>query len=302
MATPFKIGQGSPANTFLAVWMAEEAGLFKANNLDMSIVPMTGGRESGPSFRAGLINLMHIGMSSVVRANTKGHDLVTIGSLSNVVRGDFFGAPGITTPEQLRGGIVGISSTGSETDSTTTLALRKIGLDRTDVTIKEVGSTRLRLVRNGEIQATTLGEPDRSAARAEGLPCLVELFASRIPWVYSGLVASRSYVAVNRPQVLAAMRAIIEGNALACKDAARAKAVLARELKISDLALLDQSYANFKEATPEFAAASLEGAENILSVLNIAGMSKNSTEYLDGSIHEDLKREGFLDEIARKYA
>lgn len=301
MATSFRIGQGSPANTFLAVWMAEEAGLFAANGLDMKVVPMTGGSEAGPYFKRGMIDLMHIGMSSVVRANAAGHDLVTIGSLSNVIRGDLYAAPGITSPEKLRGGIVGISSAGSETDSTTTLALRKIGLSRSDVTIKEVGSSRLSLLRKGEIQACTLGEPDRSSAKAEGLPCLLELFASRIPWVYSGLVVSRGYLKTNRPAVLAAMQAIVEGNTIACTDATAAKAVLARELKITDPEVLEQSYANFKEATPEKAEPSREGAVNILSVVEIPGMTRNPDDYIDMSIHEELRNSGFLSGIAKLY-
>ena len=30
---PFRVGESSPANTFLAIWMAEDAGFYAANGL-----------------------------------------------------------------------------------------------------------------------------------------------------------------------------------------------------------------------------------------------------------------------------
>ena len=83
--TPFRVGEAAPVNTFFAIWMAKDAGLYEANGLDVEIVRVVGGKESGPDLGTGRIHLMHIGMSSVVRANAAGGNLVTIGSLSNVM-------------------------------------------------------------------------------------------------------------------------------------------------------------------------------------------------------------------------
>jgi hypothetical protein len=53
---------------------------------------------------------MHIGMSSVVRANASGRgDLRCIGSLANVIRSTIFTAPNVKTAADLKGGMVGIS-------------------------------------------------------------------------------------------------------------------------------------------------------------------------------------------------
>src|SRR5262249_31610780 len=67
---PFRVGMAAPANTFLAIWMAQAAGFYEAQGLNVEIVAMNGGSESGPDLKSGRIHLMHIGMSSVVRANT----------------------------------------------------------------------------------------------------------------------------------------------------------------------------------------------------------------------------------------
>src|SRR5215475_7101200 len=182
---PFKVGEAAPANTFLAIWMAQEAGLYEAQGLKLEIVHMVGGSQSGPDLAAGRIQLMHIGMSSVVRANLAGRSLLCIGSLSNVVRATMFAAPQIKTDADLKGGIFGISSAGSESDSATTLVLKRLGLTRADVTVKEIGVERLTPLRNGTVSATLLGEPQRSQAMGLGLRVIADLYAERIPWLYS---------------------------------------------------------------------------------------------------------------------
>ena len=44
----FKVGEASPANTFFAIWMARAAGFYEANGLQLEIIPVVGGKESGP--------------------------------------------------------------------------------------------------------------------------------------------------------------------------------------------------------------------------------------------------------------
>lgn len=297
----FNIGQGSPANTFLANWMAKEAGLYAAEGLDASIVPMVGGKDSATEFAAGRLQAMHIGMSSVVRANTAGADLVTVGSLSNVIRNTLFAAPHIKDAAALKGGIVGISSAGSESDPIVSLALGRLGLKREDVKIAEIGVNRLAAVRTGQVAATVLGEPHRTQAFQEGLRPLLDLLGEKVPWLYSGLVVSRRYLAQNRAQVLAFMRATIEGNRIAMADAGRGKALLARELGLTDPKLIDATYDNFKAATPRNAELSLPGAQNVVTHTIIANASKRVEDYIDPSIGEELVRSGFIARMDAKY-
>jgi len=299
---PFRVGQAAPANTFLAIWMAQSAGLYAAQGLEIAVVPMVGGSQAGPNLRSGRIQLMHIGMSSVVRANASGRgDLRCIGSLANVIRSTMFTAPNVKTAAQLKGGIVGISSEGSESDSTTTLALRRLGLARSDVIIKAIGVDRLPFVRDGRVAATTLGEPFRSEAFAAGLNPIFDFYAQHIPWLYSGLTVDREYLREHRDVLVRFLKATIEGNYLAYTDERRGKDVLAKELKIGDARILDISYSNFKDATPLNAELDPAGAENILATSAPANASRNLADYIDTSLSEGLRAEGFFDAMRTKY-
>lgn len=295
----FKVGEASPANTFFAIWMAQAADLYEANGLRLEIVHVVGGKESGPDLTSGRIHLMHIGMSSVVRANATGSDLVTVGSLSNIIRNSMFTAPGIKTAVDLKGKAIGISSIGSETDPTTTLALRKLGLKREDVTIKEIGVKRLDAVRTGEVAASLMGEPYRSQAMTLGMKPIVDLYADKTPWLYSGLVVHRKFLREHRDLVKRFLKATVEGNYLAISDASKAKPVLARELGIIDPKIVDVTYANFRAETPLNAELTREGAKNIIDVL--APAKKSVDDYIDESVYNELKAEGFYAAMEKKY-
>jgi ABC-type nitrate/sulfonate/bicarbonate transport system substrate-binding protein len=97
---------------------------------------MNGGSRGAQELAAGRIDIMHVGLSSVVRVDRGGGDLRLIASLSNVIRFTLFAAPGVRTAADLRGGVIAISTFGSETDTTVTLALARLGLSRSDVTLK----------------------------------------------------------------------------------------------------------------------------------------------------------------------
>jgi NitT/TauT family transport system substrate-binding protein len=300
--TPFRVGMAAPANTVLAIWMAQAAGFYEAQGLLVSIVPMVGGSDAGPALKSGRIQLMHIGMSSVVRANTSGlGDLRCIGSLANVIRSTMFTAPKVKTAADLKGGIVGISSAGSESDSTTTLALQRLGLARSDVVIKEIGVDRLPYVRDGRVAATTLGEPSRSEAFAEGLNPIFDFYARHIPWLYSGLTVDRAYLQDHREVLIRFMKATVDGNYLAYTDEKRAKEVLVKQLGINSAKILDISYANFKAATPLNADIDPAGAENILATTAPAGASRNLNDYIDLSLTDGLRAAGFFDSMRKKY-
>lgn len=297
---PFRVGMAARANTFLAIWLAEDAGLYAAEGLKFEIVPMVGGSQAGPTFSAGRIQLMHIGMSTVVRANAAGADLVTVGSLSNVIRCSLFAAPGVKTADQLKGGAIAISSTGSESDATTTLALGRLGLTRRDIRVKEVGVERLSALRDGSVAAAMLDEPRRSEALKAGLNVIVDFFSERVPWLYSGLVVDRSYLKGHRGAVTGFLKATIEGNYLALGDETRARDVLARELQLTDPAHIDSSYANFRSLTPANAEIDRKGAENIIATV-APDSGRNVDDYVDTSVLDALRDEGFFNAMQKKY-
>jgi ABC-type nitrate/sulfonate/bicarbonate transport system substrate-binding protein len=297
----FKAGISDPVNTVLAWYMARDAGLYAAQGLNVEILNMNGGSRGAAELEAGRLDTMHVGLSSVIRVNRAGGDLRTIGSLSNVIRFTFFSAPGVNGPADLKGGVIGVSTFGSESDSTVTLALARLGLSRDDVVLKEYGGgmRRLDAVKSGEIKATPINEPIASLARSQGVKVLIDLVPEQIPWVFSSIVVRRADIASRRDVMLRFLKGTIEGNYVALTDEKRAKEVLAKELKISDPKILDITYNDFKAQSPSNLEISRPGAENILA--QFPGGSQKTEDYVDTSLVDALRAQGYFEAMQQKY-
>src|SRR6266851_5318897 len=248
-----KAGISDPVNTVLAWYMAREAGLYAAEGLKVDIVNMNGGSRGAAELQAGRLDIMHVGLSSVIRINRAG-------------------------------GVIGVSTFGSESDSTVTLALARLALTRNDVVLKEYGggTRRLDAVKSGEIKATPLNEPIASLARAQGVNVLIDLVPEQIPWVFSSIVVRRGDIAGRRDLLIRFLKGTIEGNYLALNDEKRAKEVLAKELKIAESKVLDITYKDFKAQSPADVEISQPGAENILA--QFPGGSQRLGDYVDASL------------------
>jgi NitT/TauT family transport system substrate-binding protein len=289
-ATHMKVGISEAVNTVLAIWMAEAAGLYKANGIEVEIINMNGGSRGAAELAAGRIDAMHVGLSSVIRLNKTGGDLRVIAALANVIRFAFIAAPSVRTAADLKGGVVGVSSFGSESDATVTLALQRLGLTRNDVTLKEYGGgpKRLAAVKSGEIKATAVNEPITSMAREQGVQVLVDLVPERIPWLFTAIVVKRAAIEDKRDDLVRFLRATAEGNRLALSDQAKAKAVLAEKANIHDPKVLQISYDDFKALSPPDLAPTPEAIDNIIKQFPDA--SRNRADYVDMGILESLER------------
>jgi NitT/TauT family transport system substrate-binding protein len=300
--TRFKVGISEPVNTVLALWMAEAGGFYAAQGLAVEIINMNGGSRGAAELEAGRIDAMHVGLSSVVKLNEAGGDLRTIASLSNVIRFTFFTAPGVRTAADLRGGVVGVSAFGSESDSTVTLALARLGMLRSDVILKEYGGgmRRLEALKSGEIKATAINEPVASLAHAQGLNAMVDLVAEKIPWLFSSIVVKRTAIEGHRDVLMRFLKASIEGNYLALADEKRAKEVLSKGVRITDPKILDTSYNDFKQQSPLNLEPSRPGAQNIIDQFPTL-RTRNIEDYVDASLLDQLRSESFFAAMERKY-
>ncbi len=296
-----KIGIPSPLNTILAFWMADEAGFYKEQGIRVEFRIVDGGSRGAQMIRSGEIDVMQAGLSSVIEIDRLGGGVRTIGSLSNVNRFVLFGAPGVTRAADLKGATIAISSFGSETDTTVAVALDKLGLTRDALKVQEFGGggARLEALRSGAAQASPLNEPSATLARAAGLPVLVDLAAQKYPWLFSSIVVSEKALAERRPLLMRFMKATVEGNHLAMAQPARAKPVLARELKLRDAKLVDIIYDDFRAGSPPTTEFTADAIDNVIRY-NGAQIARGGY-YLDSSLLQDLRSSGFFDELARRY-
>jgi ABC-type nitrate/sulfonate/bicarbonate transport system substrate-binding protein len=297
----FKAGISGPTDSVLSWYMAGAAGLYNAQGMWVDILDMNGGSRGAEELQAGQIDIMSVGLSSVVHVNRSGGDLRVIGALANLMPFTFFSAPGIKAAADLKGTTVGVSARGSESDTALTLVLQRLGLARDDVVIKEYGGSarRLAALKSGEIKATLLDEPTASLARQDGMNVLLDLAPEQMPWLFAGIVVRRADIAARRDWLTRFLRATIEGNYIALTDSGRAKQVLAKELKVTNSKIIDGTYDDFKVQSPQNLEPSVQSVQNVLKLF--PGDSQNVGDYVDTSLVDALKNDGFFAAMAAKY-
>lgn len=304
--TQLKVGLAALVNTALPLHLAQAGGFYAQQGLKVTIADMGGGTRGGQALGTGELQVMHVGLSGVASINGKGGDLRVIASLSNVMRFIFFSKPGVTSAADLKGGIVGVSSFGSESDSAASLALRHLGLARSDVTVKEAGGSpqRLAAIKSGAITAAAMNEPASTLASEQGLYPLVDLFAAKTPWLFTGLSVDKRYLDGNRAVLVRFVRATLEGAYRGLSDEKWAKDILARDYKISNPRIADIVFADFKAQLPLTALPTREASENVLTLLPSFGVTLKSQkieDHVDTGIIDALVADGTLAALQSRY-
>ena len=304
--TELKVGLAALVNTALPLHLAEAGGFYAKQNLKVTIADMGGGTRGGLALGTGELQVMHVGLSGVADINGKGGDLRVIASLSNVMRFIFYSDPKVKSAAELKGGTVGVSSFGSESDSAASLALRQLGLSRSDVTMKEAGGSpqRLAAIKSGAITAAAMNEPASTLAREQGLYPLVDLFAAKTPWLFTGLSVDKRWLDANRPVLGHFLAATLEGAYRGLTDEKWAKEILAKDYKIADPKIADIAFADFKAQMPLAARPTAEAAENVLTLLPTFGVklkSRNIEDHVDTGVIDALIADGTIATLQRRY-
>ncbi len=304
--TSFKIGISAPVVTIFPVWMAQAAGLDAKEGLKAESISMEGGSRGVQVLLSEEIQAMHVGLAPVVQANKEGADLRLVTSTANTIPITIFTSASIKTAQDLKGKTIGISTFGSETDVAVSIALQRLGLKRQDVTISQIGgsSQRFAALIAGRIDAAPLLEPTITAAKEKGFNPLLDLAAADTPWIFDGVVVISSYLKEHRDTLTHFVKAYIAGAYLALSDVQQAKTLIAQKYKTNDPTVIDATYNDFKRLMPLDAAPSIAGANNVLAQLQAIGVpvgSKNIADYVDMSIIQGLKKEGYFDAMAKAY-
>src|SRR5882757_1417359 len=303
---PFRIGISAPVVTIFPVWMGEASGFYEKEGVKVEVITMEGGTRGVQVLMSGEIQAMHVGLAPVVQANKQGADLRLVTSTGNTIPITIFGTPAVKRMAELNGKTIGISTSGSETDLALSIALKNAGLNRQDVTISQIGgsSQRFGALSAGRIDAAPLLEPGITMAKEKGFNPLVDLAAAKTPWIFDSVVVTNSYLKSQRDTLTRFVRGYIAGAYLALSDEKKAKEVIAQKFKTSDPKVIDATYADFKRMMPRDAAPSPEGAKNVMAQLEAIGIevgSKNVDDYLDLSIIQKLKQDGFFAQLEKTY-
>lgn len=293
----------------LPAWMAKEAGIFQKNGLDVQLVNFTGGPTAIAALLSQDVPLTQVSGPSVVSSHLRGSDTVFI--VGGTVILDFWlmSRAEIKTPEQLRGGTIGIGRFGGVNDSILRFLLPKLGLVQgTDVSVRQVGGVPVRLaaLEAGQIQASLLSPPTTFVAVKKGLHVLADVAALGMIYQHTTVATTRKFIREHQDSVRRYVRSHVEAVHRLKTDREMGIKVLGKYIRgISDRDVLEKSYdrAVTDNALPRKQYPTLEGIKVILDGLadqEPKAKTAKPEEFVDIRFISELDQSGYIDNLYRR--
>jgi len=224
-------------------WIAEEAGLFRKYELDFQLVYISSAPMVTAALLGGDAQIAISGGEAIVRAHAQGAtDLVFVASAKNTLTHSILGKAEIKKPEDLKGKKLGVSRLGSNSHYFVIQALRKNGMEPTDVTFIQTGGQveNLAALFSGAVDAATMTGPSGGTkAAAQGFRYIIYGPDLHIPFAAATLVTRRSIISARGSAIDKFVRVTAEAMKILFLDKDLTHRVLAKQLRISDKKLLD---------------------------------------------------------------
>jgi NitT/TauT family transport system substrate-binding protein len=224
-----KLAYGNISGDFMPVWVAQDAGIYRKNGLDVELISIDGGSRTMATILSGDVQAGVVGGAESLSATAEGASIKTFAVLVPVFPYLFMGAPEIKTVADLRGKKVGISSVGGSADIATRKVLRDSGLDPDkDVALISLGShaQRTAALFAGAIQAAVDDPPNTTELTEKGFHSLYDLAGKRVASAQTTVVAKSEYVAANREVIQRLTDSFVEAIAWTKKNRPEAEKIM----------------------------------------------------------------------------
>ncbi len=296
-----RVARASDSATEAALWFTKEGGFFEKHGISAELIRFQGSSLVVSTMLAGEIAVSQIGAAAVVDADLAGGDLTNVATIIRNFVFYIFSRPEIERMADLKGKAMGTSRYGAISDFAARFALTKNGLQpEKDVAILQTGgpSESVAALNANRIQAVALTAPATIRARKLGLRPLLDISKIEANFPFNGIVVRKSFLKNNGDLMRRFMMAYIEGVALAKKDAAFAKKVMAKYFKSDDRETLDESYdwivkQNFT-LPPYPAVPGLATILNSVAERNPKAKSMKPEDFVDMAIVQELDKSGFI--------
>ena len=285
-------------------WIAEEAGLFRKYDLDFQLVYISSAPMVTAALLGGDAQVAISGGEAIIRAHAQGAtDLVFIGSAKNTLTHSIMGRAEIKRPEDLKGKKLGVSRLGSNSHYFVIQALRKNGMEPSDVTFIQTGGQveNLAALFSGNVDAATMTGPSGGTrAAAQGYRYVVYGPDLKIPFAAATLITRRQVINTRAPVIERFVRVIAEAMKIMFLDKELTYKVLAKQLRINDRKVLDAAYdeeIKVMEPRLEFKNEAFQAIIDETAKVDPRAKKIRPQDLVDRRFLDGLQKSGFFDKL-----
>jgi NitT/TauT family transport system substrate-binding protein len=209
----------------------------------------------------------------------------------------------IRRPEDLKGKSIGVTRPGDLSARLSRQVVRKFGLTTDDVTIHPIGGSqteRYQAMVGNVVQAILVTPPLDIRAKSDGFNIIYRLIDLEIPFIYSSLITNYKMLR-ERPEIVQRMvAALAETIYFVEKNPDKAKAAIAKAMRVKDEEALQSSYNVYaKEIVDRTMVVPGKSVSEAVDIARETGtlVRRKPEELYDNSFVNNLEKSGFLKEL-----
>jgi len=281
-------------------WIIKDAGFFKQEGLDASLIYIAASSTMAQSMLAGEVPISTANSQAIVDTGLQGGDLVAVGAIVNFVALYVIAVPEIKSVADLKGKPVGVSRFGATTDFAIQMFLKKYGLEPIrDVPILQIGGLPelAAALSKKSIYAAAMSYPMGLVAQQAGMKMLANLAKEEIPFLHQGLTTTGKFLRAHRDQMKAFVRAYGRAVHFMHTRKEESKAIVSRYTKVTDPAMLEgtmQYASDFVEKIPLVKREAFQVTLEESGKKNPKAKQAKPEQFYDNSLVQELINENFF--------
>lgn len=286
-------------NTAVITYIAQRAGLFEKQGLDIELILITGGPASISALLNADVDLDLRAPIAALQAMARGVKLTFLLSQSNTLEYDVVTRPEIKDIKQLKGKKVGIIRFGGISELMVRYLFQKLGLDADkDIAIVQIGQARFVAMEKGAIDATVLSSAESAYAKRNGFRVLD---MPTLPFFGSTVVTTQALAAKKSDAMMRYMRGYLDGVRFFLSDRERSTQYIGELLRTKDRDMMELAYKSHpqhimgRKPYPDMAAA--KATIDVMGVREPSVKKLKPEELFNLSYLTKLDQSGFIDQL-----
>lgn len=296
-----RIGYAARAVTHSIPYLANEAGLFRDEGLQVEVV-RTAGAVSPMALISGDTDFVTMSAFLLIPVSVRNHDIVMLGGLTRYAAMTLVSRPEIRNAKDLRGGVVGLQRPGDAYEKNARSALQhlKLNPDR-DVKFLYLGTNEAMWIalEARKISATMVTPPATLFARKAGMNFLVNLSELKIEYQGSTFATRRSLMKNYPHLTLRTARAIVRGIHFFRTRREETYKILSKFLGTNDPEALEESwnYGADMPGKPFAVESAVQAVINHLAEGDPKFAKYKPAEFVESGPLTELDRSGYIDRL-----
>jgi NitT/TauT family transport system substrate-binding protein len=284
--------------TMAPLWLAKVGGFFDQEGLDVSLTRIQAGAPIMGAIQSGEVPLAFVGAQQIIEADLKGADFVIVAGFIDTLGQSIYVPSAIERPEQLKGGVLGVTNFGAITHVAGRIGVKYLGLEDQVTFIATGGPPEtLAAIAGGKVQGGVFSPPDTLKARAMGLHELLDIAKAGVKLQTASIATTRKWAREHPDLVERYIRSALAASHAFATDRAMAEKAIETYTDTHDVDQLEETYNYFKDQVSKTGTPSPEGIQESLNIAaeNIPeAKTANPSQFVDTTALDKIKASGYL--------